>query len=163
MGVEIEKKFLVQSDTWKEGIKDSIPMKQGYLEQGNKVSVRVRVEGEQSFLNIKSMDMGMKRLEYEYPIPLQDADEILAKLCTGPLITKTRYLVSYEGLCWEVDVFKGDNDGLVVAELEMESVDQNIPIPPWVGTEVTDYIRYYNISLVHYPYAQWTAEEKAGV
>ena len=130
-------------------------MCQGYMSGGEQASVRVRVQGEQAFLNIKSATLGVWRREYDYPIPLHDGEEILDHLCMGPLIEKTRYLVEYAGHTWEVDVFEGDNAGLVVAEIELDSEDQPFEKPPWAGEEVSHDPRYYNVCLVKHPYKEW--------
>lgn len=161
MGIEIERKFLVTHDGWRTAAHRVIPMAQGYindlgaLDRGTQnASVRVRIEGDKAALNLKSRTLGHTRQEFDYPIPVQDARDLLA-LCVGGLIDKRRHLVEYAGLTWEVDEFLGDNAGLVVAEVELDSADQAIDLPDWIGAEVTDDARYYNVALASRPYSQW--------
>lgn len=167
MGIEIERKFLVANDGWRAQAEKSVRMAQGYLNDmqalragTQKASVRVRVAGEQAFLNMKSRELGHTRQEFDYPIPVADAEDLL-KLCVGGLIDKTRhYLPDKAGLVWEIDVFEGDNTGLVVAEIELPSADAAFARPEWLGREVTDQLRYYNLALAERPYSRWSAEEK---
>ena len=154
MAVEIERKFLLNGDGWREAVERSLPMCQGYL-GGENSSVRVRISGEKAWLNIKSLELGVQRLEFEYPIPLQDARQMLEHLCEGRRIEKTRHLVHWAGHCWEIDEFKGENAGLVVAEIELSAVDEPFERPPWLGREVTDDERYYNVALVERPWKTW--------
>jgi adenylate cyclase len=161
MGIEIERKFLVTGDGWRAAAHRVIPMAQGYindmgaLDRGDQnASVRVRIEGERAALNLKSRTLGRSRQEFDYPIPVDDARDLLA-LCVGGLIDKRRHLVAHAGLTWEVDEFLGDNAGLVVAEVELEHADQAVDLPEWVGEEVTDDARYYNVALASHPYSQW--------
>ena len=154
MPSEIERKFLLASEDWRHSIRRSIPIRQGYLAEGN-ASVRVRVSGDEANLNIKSMTLGVSRLEYEYTIPLDEAHEMLDRLCRRPLIEKTRHLVESAGRTWEIDEFDGDNAGLVVAELELGSEDEAYERPDWLGVEVSDDPRYYNVRLVQHPYRDW--------
>ena len=168
MGIEIERKFLVTGDGWRTAAHAVIPMAQGYIndlgamDRGEqKASVRVRIQGDVAYLNIKSRELGHTRQEFDYPIPVVEARELLA-LCVGGLIDKRRHLVNHGGLLWEVDEFLGDNAGLVVAEVELESADQPFDKPDWAGAEVTDSVRYYNLALASRPYGQWSAAERAG-
>ena len=168
MGIEIERKFLVTGDGWRTAAHAVIPMAQGYIndlgamDRGEqKASVRVRIQGDVAYLNIKSRELGHTRQEFDYPIPVAEARELLA-LCVGGLIDKRRHLVNHGGLLWEVDEFLGDNAGLVVAEVELESADQPFNKPDWAGAEVTDSVRYYNLALASRPYGQWSAAERAG-
>ncbi|MFO8154495.1 MAG: CYTH domain-containing protein [Pseudomonadota bacterium] len=154
MPSEIERKFLLASEDWRQSIRRSNPIRQGYLAEGN-ASVRVRVSGDEANLNIKSMTLGVSRLEYEYTIPLDEAHEMLDRLCRRPLIEKTRHLVEFDGRTWEIDEFTGDNAGLVVAELELGSEDEAYERPDWLGVEVSDDPRYYNVRLVQHPYRDW--------
>jgi CYTH domain-containing protein len=117
--------------------------------------VRVRIAGDAGFLTVKGRAVGASRAEYEYAIPREHAEEMLDQLCQRPLVEKTRYRIPWGGLTWEVDVFHGDNAGLVVAEVELEDEGQAIDLPPWVGREVTGDGRYANASLVARPYATW--------
>lgn len=156
MAAEIERKFLVTSDAWRHGAERSQVIRQGYFGGTPRASVRVRATDDAAWLNIKSATLGIERHEYEYPVPLSDAEEMLAHLCEGPLIEKTRHHVQYAGHTWEVDEFFGDNAGLVVAELELEHADEPYTAPEWLGAEVSDDPRYYNVSLVRHPYREWS-------
>ena len=159
MGQEIERKYRVTSDAWRRQAHKVRTLRQGYLSDldasGGRSSVRVRIGGDQAHLNIKSATLGIERREYEYPLPLEDAQYMLDHLCMGSLIEKNRHYVRYEGLLWEVDEFFGDNAGLVVAEVELESVDQQPALPDWVGEEVSEDARYFNVMLVKHPYKDW--------
>ncbi|MFP4251020.1 MAG: CYTH domain-containing protein [Guyparkeria sp.] len=155
MAKEIERKFLLASDAWRHQIERSERMVQGYLNDQGPVSVRARIAGSRAWLNIKSRTLGISRDEFEYEIPLTDAERMLDHLTTGPVIDKTRHFVTYGEHLWEIDEFHGENDGLVVAEVELESVDQPFHRPDWLGDEVSDDARYYNVSLVKNPYSQW--------
>lgn len=152
MATERERKFLVVSDGWKAGAVGT-RYRQGYL--SFQPAVRVRIAGDQGYLTIKGPLQGMSRPEFEYPIPLEDALLLLETLCHKPLIEKTRYRVPYGGHTWEVDVFEGENRGLVVAELELPSEQPPARWPDWVGEEVSDDPRYANASLVQHPYSEW--------
>lgn len=153
MGREIERKFLVQGDVWKrEGT--ATVMRQGYLSTDPERVVRVRVEGNQAALTIKGKSAGAVRGEWEYAIPVADAEELLA-LCPRPLIEKSRHRITHAGMLWEVDEFYGDNAGLVVAEIELQSEDQQFEKPDWVAEEVTQDARYYNSNLLKHPYRNW--------
>ena len=155
MGIEIERKFLVTNDNWREAASVALPIKQGYLVGGKEASVRVRLQGDKANLNIKSATLGVRRQEFEYAIPLEEAELILTTLCQRPIIEKTRYLVSYANKQWEVDVFEGDNAGLIVAELELQDETEQFDPPPWLGEEVSDDPRYYNSCLSQHPYKDW--------
>lgn len=155
MAREIERKFLLASDAWRNRIERSERMVQGYLNDQGPVSVRVRVVGDRAWLNIKSRTLGISRDEFEYEIPLADAERMLDHLTTGPLIDKTRHLVTHGDHRWEIDEFHGENEGLVVAEVELEHVDQPFARPAWLGEEVSQDARYYNVSLVKNPYSRW--------
>lgn len=157
MGLEIERKFLLASDAWRQEVSSRCVMRQGYLGvPGGKASIRVRLEGEIAKLNIKAAVIGSARAEYEYDIPVAQAQEMLDTLCVG-LVDKTRHYVQRDGLTWEIDEFHGDNSGLVVAEVELETVDQSVPRPDWLGAEVTHEVRYYNQQLALKPYRTWHA------
>jgi adenylate cyclase len=155
MATEIERKFLVVDDSWRRAAGERIRMRQGYLVGGEACSIRVRTGGGKAHLNIKSATLGVWRREYDYPIPLGDAEEMLEHLCRRPLIEKTRYHVAHAGHTWEVDVFEGDNAGLVVAEIELAHEDENFARPAWLGKEVSHDHRYYNVCLVKHPYKEW--------
>lgn len=155
MGLEIERKFLINAETWRDDVVKRVHVRQGYLANTERCSVRAREADERGFLNLKSMTLGMNRDEYEYEIPVDEARTILDTLCTGPLIEKVRHYVPYAGHTWEIDVFEGSNAGLVLAEVELASPDEAFVRPPWLGREVTDDIRYYNVTLVEHPYSEW--------
>ena len=162
MAIEIERKFLVKGDGWRGQAVRSARMRQGYLggEEGRS-SIRVRVSGTQGWLNIKAAVVGSSRAEYEYEIPLADANQMIDTLCVG-LIDKTRHYVPSGGHTWEVDEFEGDNAGLVVAEIELDRVDRVFMQPDWVGAEVTDERRYYNHALALHPYRKWENAQPRG-
>lgn len=155
MALEIERKFLLAHDGWRREVRRSAAFRQGYL-SGEKglASVRVRIEGEASKLNVKAAVVGQARAEYEYDIPRQDAIEMLDRLCVGR-VEKTRHFLEREGHTWEIDEFHGENQGLVVAEIELEHENQDFARPDWLGAEVTDERRYYNQSLALHPYTRW--------
>lgn len=154
MGIEIERKFLTIGDEWK---KKGRPFRvmQGYLQRDKDCTIRVRVIDDKGFITVKGENTGASRLEFEYPIPVIDALELLDNLCLKPLIDKTRYLLDYRGLTWEIDEFHRENAGLVIAEVELKSESQKIELPAWVGEEVTGDERYYNSYLSRHPYHKW--------
>lgn len=155
MATEIERKFLLKDDSWKAMADEGNHYRQGYFSRPDKASIRVRLSANKAYLNIKSAELGIRRLEYEYEIPVADASEMLERLCVTPLIEKTRYLIKYAEHIWEVDVFEGDNAGLVVAEIELSSEDEDFQRPPWLGEEVSEDPRYYNVCLVKHPFRDW--------
>ena len=152
MAKEIERKFLVKEGPWRntKGTK----YLQGYLNSAKERNVRVRTMEDKAYLTIKGIAIGASRMEFEYEIPLQDADELL-EICEKPLIEKTRYKVQEGGFVWEVDEFFRENQGLIVAEVELESEDQEFPKPDWVREEVTGDPRYFNSNLIKNPYINW--------
>jgi len=154
MGVEIERKFLVRDDTWREGARGKA-IRQGYLALGPPVAVRVRISGAAAILNIKKAVLDIEREEFEYAIPLDDAHTLLDGLCSGAVIEKTRFEITHAGVLWEVDEFHGANAGLIVAEVELASIDQHVVRPPWAGEEVSDDPRYLNTSLAQRPFREW--------
>jgi len=154
VGVEIERKFLVSDRSVLQGV-EGIPYRQGYLSTDHERTVRIRRAGDHAFVTIKGLSRGASRAEFEYPIPLADAEAMLA-LCLPPIIAKVRHRVPHGGLVWEVDVFEGENEGLVVAEVEMPSEATDLLLPPWIGAEVTDDPRYFNANLVRHPFRDWT-------
>ena len=154
MSVEIERKFLVRGDAWK-ALGKPVLLRQGYLSSAPERIVRVRIEGESAMLTIKGRTTGATRGEWEYPIPLADAAVFLDQLCERPIIEKFRYRIEYQEFTWEVDEFLGENAGLTVAEIELESEDQQFARPDWVGDEVTHDSRYYNANLISNPYCRW--------
>lgn len=154
MAIEIERKFLLQNEDWRQQVTRCAYLAQGYL-GGTHASVRVRVSADQAWLNIKSQTRGTTRLEFEYPIPRADADVLLAQLADGPVLSKMRHYVEVGAHVFEIDEFDGTNQGLIVAEVELQSADEDFPRPSWLGQEVTEDQRYYNLSLVRHPYTQW--------
>lgn len=154
MGVEIERKFLLAGGAWR-GLGQSVLLRQGYLSSARERVVRVRIEGEQAMLTIKGANVGATRGEWEYPIPLADAVELLDGLCEQPLIEKVRHRIEHAGMVWEVDEFLGANAGLIVAEIELASEDQPFEKPDWIGAEVSGDARYYNANLIRHPFSQW--------
>ncbi|WP_317204888.1 CYTH domain-containing protein [Janthinobacterium sp.] len=154
MGVEIERKFLPRGDAWR-ALGEPVLLRQGYLSSQRERVVRVRIEGGQATLTIKGASVGARRGEWEYPIPLADAEELLDGLCEQPLVEKYRRRIDYAGMVWEVDEFLGVNAGLVVAEIELESEEQAFEKPDWVGEEVSDDARYFNANLIKHPYSRW--------
>lgn len=155
MGTEIERKFLVRDESWREAADAGTHFRQGYLVTQRERTVRVRLEAEKGVLTIKGPGPGAARAEFEYEIPSEDADELLEALCLRPLIEKTRYRLVHEGLLWEVDVFSGANQGLVLAEVELEREDQQLTLPDWIAREVTGDRRYFNAYLVDCPFRDW--------
>ncbi|GMQ83764.1 MAG: CYTH domain-containing protein [Gammaproteobacteria bacterium] len=155
MAIEIERKFLLRDDSWREQADAGVFYRQGYLAGDLLSSVRVRLAGDKAWLNIKEATSTIRRLEYEYPIPAEDAAELLQELCADNRIDKTRYHVHHAGHLWEVDVFEGANAGLVVAEIELNDEQEVFETPPWLGEEVSHDPRYYNMNLAKTPYTQW--------
>lgn len=166
MGIEIERKFLLAGDGWRDAAHKVVPMAQGYLNDlaivdsgAMQTSVRVRIEGDAAFLNIKSREARPSRQEFDYEIPVADARALLA-LCVGGTIDKRRHYVQHAAHLWEIDEFLGDNTGLVVAEIELGSVDEAFARPAWIGAEATHAQRYYNLALASRPYSQWAEDER---
>jgi adenylate cyclase len=160
MPIEIERKFLVTSDAWRAQAHKVVPMAQGYINDqaamdsgAQRASVRVRIAGDDAFLNLKSRDAGHTRQEFDYPIPVGDGRALL-ELCVGGIIEKRRHHVGHAGHLWEVDEFLGDNAGLVVAEIELAAADERFERPSWLGAEVTDEVRYYNLALASHPFSR---------
>ena len=152
MGTEIERKFLVVGDDWRAA--PGVPYAQGYLNRDKQRTVRVRIVESRAWLTIRGANAGATRAEFEYPIPLADAEQLLA-LCDGPLVRKLRRVVVHAGATWEIDEFQGDNAGLVVAEIELASEDEAFEAPPWLGAEVTHDARYFNSNLATAPLRTW--------
>lgn len=153
MAIEIERKFLVNDDSWKDQADEGLICRQGYMVSDQDKTVRVRIKGDQAFLTIKGATHGLSRSEYEYEIPAKDAESMF--LLCGDVIEKTRYLVEHEGMTWEVDVFEGANAGLIMAEIELESEDQTFAMPTWAGKDVSGDKRYYNGCLARDPFSAW--------
>lgn len=156
MAIEIEHKFLLANNAWRLHIDHSVSYRQGYLSTAPTSSMRVRTSDKQAWLNIKSATIGTQRHEFEYEIPLSDANTLLHELCTKPLIEKVRHCVYAHGKLWEIDEFSGANAGLLVAEIELNYLDEIFIKPDWVGEEVTYDPRYYNNNLATLPYSEWT-------
>jgi adenylate cyclase len=177
MAVEIERKFLIVGNDWREQAQRSQRLVQGYLTAASRgrgrpenpqpegtgaaCSVRVRIGGDSAWLNVKSAIAGIERREYEYAIPLTDAERMLAEFCPAK-VEKIRHYVPFADAMFEVDEFLGDNTGLVVAELELQAQTDEFPRPSWLGPEVSDRPRYYNVNLLQHPYSSWNARERAG-
>ena len=153
MATEIERKFLLKNEGWR-GLATGVIYRQGYLTTGEGITVRVRIVGNQGFLTVKGATVGKSRLEFEYPVPLEDAQQMLDTLCDRPLIEKTRYKIKQGDLVWEIDEFAGENQGLILAEVELEEENQTIDLPQWIDREVSD-PKYFNANLAKYPYSQW--------
>lgn len=154
MSREIERKYLVVGESWRSP-GTAIRLRQGYLSTVKERTVRVRVAGDAGHLTVKGITRGATRTEFEYEIPVADADLMLDELCERPLIEKTRHLVVHGDLTWEIDEFGGVNKGLVIAEVELEDEAQPIELPAWVGDEVTADPRYFNSNLIAHPYSRW--------
>lgn len=153
MAKEIERKYLVKGNQWKT-LAPGVVYRQGYIPTVGKQTVRVRIVGNQGYLTIKGENVGPTRSEFEYPIPVEDAAEMLHTLCDRPLIEKTRYKIPQGDLVWEVDEFAGENAGLVIAEVELQEENQQIELPEWIERQVTD-PKYYNSNLAKHPYSKW--------
>ena len=154
MGKEIERKFLVKGDVWRT-LGQPMRYRQGYLSTAKERTVRVRTIADRGFLTIKGVTEGIARVEFEYPIPIDDANALLDGLCQRPLIEKDRRKIACGDLIWEVDEFFGDNAGLIMAEVELEREDQAVEIPEWIGKEVSEDRRYFNANLISHPYRDW--------
>jgi adenylate cyclase len=152
MAIEIERKFLVTSNGWR--INEPVQIRQGYLNRDPDRTVRVRTAGNQAWITVKGRTTGSVRSEFEYPIPLNDADALLL-LCERPLLEKRRYHFEHDGRTWEVDEFLGENEGLVVAEIELDTPDAEFSMPSWIGVEVTHDSRYFNSNLSVSPFTTW--------
>jgi len=155
MGIEIERKFLVINDAWRKDVLSETRLKQGYLANQERASVRVRIGGDKAYLNIKSATLGIRRSEFEYEVPVDDAEEMLEQVAIRPFIDKTRYTLKCGEHLWEVDLFHGENEGLIVAEVELGSEDESFQVPDWTGEEVSDDPKYFNVCLVKHPFCNW--------
>ena len=155
MSVEIERKFLPRGNAWRQAVNDSQHLRQGYLNNEARCSVRVRTSADRGWLNIKSVTIGAQRQEFEYEIPLDEAHKMLDTLSLKPLIEKVRHFVKVGRHVWEIDEFEGDNAGLIVAEIELGHPEEEFEKPDWVGEEVTHDVRYYNTSLCRHPFKDW--------
>nr|VFK54284.1 MAG: adenylate cyclase [Candidatus Kentron sp. TUN]VFK56264.1 MAG: adenylate cyclase [Candidatus Kentron sp. TUN] len=155
MPTEIERKFLIRNDDWRQQASKGTRYRQGYFPNSKTCSVRVRIAGDKATLNIKGATLNVSREEYEYSIPQNDAEEMLTQFCERPFIEKTRYLVENGNHVWEIDVFEGENTGLIVAEIELSHEDEEFELPSWVGRDVSHETRYYNVCLREHPYKDW--------
>jgi adenylate cyclase len=155
MAIEIEHKFLLANDDWRKHVSHNCYYKQGYLNSDENSSVRVRIADDKAWLNIKSATIGTQRQEYEYLIPVADANEIINTLCHKPLIEKTRHFVTIGQHLWEIDEFASENEGLIIAEIELSKIGEKFTRPSWLGLEVTDDVRYYNNNLSQHPFSLW--------
>jgi adenylate cyclase len=169
MAIEIERKFLLADDSWRSLVSHSVRLAQGYLVGVEalragmaRASVRVRVAGEQAWLNIKEAKRGIARAEYEVPVPVADAQAMLETLCDG-VVEKIRHHVRIDAALFEIDEFLGANEGLVVAEVELPAVDASFPQPRWLGREVSALERYYNVNLITHPFARWSDAERTAM
>ncbi len=154
MGKEIERKFLVRGDAWRT-LASGVLYRQGYLNSNRERTVRIRTIGDKAFLTVKGMTVGATRAEYEYPIPFDDCNAMLDALAEKPLIEKKRYKIPQSPFIWEIDEFFGENEGLIVAEIELQSEEQRFDKPDWIGAEVTDDPRYFNSNLSRHPFTRW--------
>jgi adenylate cyclase len=155
VGVEIERKYLVANSLWQARVESSFHITQGYLSRGEGASIRIRLIDDAAVVTIKGARDGIQRAEYEYPIPREDAEEMLATLARTPLIEKTRHLIPHEDHVWELDVFEGANAGLITAEIELSSIEEAFKKPEWLGKDVSDDVRYGNSNLVGNPFTEW--------
>ena len=155
MGIEVERKFLVSDESWRDAVTSSTRIVQGYIAQTGSATVRVRVRGDRGFLTIKGLSVGVSRSEFEYEVPVADALAMLDELAQGPVIDKVRHLVPVGGHVWEVDVFAGENAPLVMAEVELADSEEAFVRPDWAGVEVSDDQRYFNVNLARSPYSTW--------
>jgi len=155
MAKEIERKFLVKGDAWR-SLGKATQYRQGYLNSVKERTVRIRTVGDKAFLTIKGLTVGATRAEYEYEIPMADCNAMLDTLAEKPIIDKKRYKIPFEGLTWEIDEFFGENQGLIVAEVELQSEDQQFKKPEWIGAEVTGDPRYFNANLISHQYTKWS-------
>ena len=156
MALEIERRFLVRKDV-RHLCRNGVRMVQGYLPSDGVSTVRVRIAEDRATLTIKSLKRGACRDEVEHPLDLGFARQLLLHACEGRVIEKTRYRHCQDGLCWEIDVFDGENSGLVIAEVELETPDQTVPLPDWIGAEVTTLRAYGNSALSRAPIRRWSA------
>lgn len=154
MGVEIERKFLVRDDGWRSGVTERRVVRQGYLAIDDTTTVRVRITGDEAWITLKGKAEGLRRAEFEYAIPVSEADELM-ELCRGRVVEKVRHIVPQTPHVWEIDVFGGCNAGLVMAEIELKSEDEAVALPAWIGKEVSDDSRYLNACLAVHPYSRW--------
>ena len=154
MGLEIERKFLLKNSDWEKWINQKTSIKQGYLNSDIERTVRVRTTDKVALITIKGKTENTSRQEFEYEIPFEDAESLL-KLCETPLIEKTRLIIKYQGRVWEIDRFEGENEGLLIAEIELAREDEEVVLPSWIGEEVSHDARFYNSALIKNPFKNW--------
>lgn len=154
MATEIERKYLLKNDSWKQEVSSKNKIIQGYLSSKPERTVRIRITNNRGFVTIKSKNIGSLRKEFEYEIPIEDAEELIL-LCEKPIIQKTRYIVEHSSHIWEIDIFEGENQGLEVAEIELSQENEEFSIPNWIGQEVTNESKYYNSQLIINPFINW--------
>ncbi|WP_380872019.1 CYTH domain-containing protein [Sphingomonas sp. DBB INV C78] len=159
MPIEIERKFLVSDDSWRIGAMEPVRITQGYFSRQDRLIGRVRKIGGRAFLAIKEKKVGLSRHEFEYETPNEDAEEMLALFCKDALIHKDRFTSRFDGKPWTIDVFDGDNKGLVVAEIELESENEKVSLPTWIGADITGVARYRNSNLARFPFQAWSRPE----
>lgn len=156
MALEIERKFRVSSNGWEQHVARTRRLRQAYLSKTGRLSIRIRIDGDnEGTLTIKAARSGLERHEYEYAIPVADAEELMLQR-EGSIISKVRHIVPVDGLNWEIDVFDGENAGLIIAEIELDRADRTFERPDWLGEEVTGDRRFYNADLASRPYKSWT-------
>jgi adenylate cyclase len=155
MATEVERKFLIKNDAWRDQVESEVHIMQGYLANNAGLTVRVRVKGDEAFLTVKGATEGISRAEFEYPIPVEDAESMLEELAISPPVDKVRYKIPVGDHVWELDVFAGENAGLVMAEVELGAEDEAFEMPAWAGEEVSADPRYYNVNLARNPYKRW--------
>ena len=160
MALEIERKYLVADDSWRGAVTSSTQIMQGYLASSGRVTVRARVKGDRGYLTIKGPTSGVTRSEYEFEIGAADARSLIEELAEGPVIEKVRHVIEVSGHEWELDVFAGDNEGLVMAEIELSSAQEEFVVPSWAGAEVSHDPRYFNVNLAAHPYRTWGEEQR---
>jgi len=156
MPIEIERKFLLKNQDWREKVSYAYRIRQGYFGEVGKASIRIRIQDKKANINIKSATLSMTRQEYEYEIPLNEAEEMLNQLCKQPQVDKTRFIVEQPPHRWEIDEFYGENEGLLVAEIELNDEAEVFEKPAWIGEEVTEDPRFYNVNLIKHPYKDWS-------
>ena len=155
MAEEIERKFLLRNDDWRQAVVETRDYRQGYMANTDRCSIRIRLSADRAHINIKGATLTIRRREYDYEIPYEDGLEMLEGFCQDAIVEKRRHIVDYAGHRWEIDVFSGQNAGLVMAEIELADVDEPFERPPWLGEEVSDDPRYYNVYLARHPYTRW--------
>jgi len=158
MGIEIERKFLIKNERWRSLVETSKSCTQGYVNLKGNGSIRIRIIGDKGFVTLKGPREGIRRSEFEYEIPVADATILLDSFCDAAVISKIRHELTYEGNLWEIDEFSGENNGLLIAEIELESEHQTVSLPDWVGKDVSEDERFFNAHLAKHPISSWSPE-----